>query len=39
MTIMESRPVADAATEMQQLLAALVQLRKGDPSVRLPMHW
>ncbi len=39
MTIMESRPVADAATEMQQLLAALVQLRKGDPNVRLPIHW
>ena len=31
MTIMESRPVAaDAATEMQQLLGALVQLKKGD---------
>ena len=39
MTIMESRPMADAATEMQQLLGALVQLRKGDPHVRLPMHW
>jgi HAMP domain-containing protein/signal transduction histidine kinase/DNA-binding response OmpR family regulator len=39
MTIMESRPVADAATEMQQLLGALVQLRKGDPKVRLPPHW
>src|ERR1700709_46402 len=39
MTIMESRPVADAATEMQQLLGALVQLRKGDSSVRLPLHW
>ncbi|MFL6697006.1 MAG: HAMP domain-containing protein, partial [Vitreoscilla sp.] len=36
---MESRPVADAATEMQQLLAALVQLKKGDPGVRLPIHW
>ena len=39
MTIMETRPLADAATEMQQLLGALVQLRKGDPNVRLPMHW
>ena len=39
MTIMESRPVADAAAEMQQLLGALVQLRKGDPNVRLPLHW
>jgi len=39
MTIMESRLVADAATEMHQLLAALVQLRKGDPNVRLPLHW
>src|SRR6201747_2513067 len=39
MTIMESRPVADAATEMQQLLSALVQLRKGDANVRLPIHW
>jgi HAMP domain-containing protein/signal transduction histidine kinase/CheY-like chemotaxis protein len=40
MTIMESRPVAgDTATEMQQLLVALVQLRKGDAHVRLPMHW
>src|SRR3954465_13183455 len=39
MTIMESRPMADAATEMQQLLGALVQLRKGDPNVRLPLHW
>ena len=39
MTIMETRPVAEAATEMQQLLGALVQLRRGDASVRLPMHW
>jgi HAMP domain-containing protein/signal transduction histidine kinase/CheY-like chemotaxis protein len=39
MTIMESRPLADTATEMQQLLGALVQLRKGDAQVRLPMHW
>jgi HAMP domain-containing protein/signal transduction histidine kinase/CheY-like chemotaxis protein len=39
MTIMESRPAVDAATEMQQLLGALVQLRKGDAQVRLPVHW
>src|ERR1044071_60843 len=40
MTIMESRPTAaEAAPEMQLLLAALVQLRKGDPNVRLPLHW
>ncbi|MEO5687162.1 MAG: HAMP domain-containing protein, partial [Burkholderiaceae bacterium] len=39
MTIMESRATADAATEMQQLLSALVQLRKGDPNVRMPLHW
>ena len=39
MTIMENRHVADSAAEMQQLLGALVQLRKGDAGVRLPLHW
>ena len=40
MTIMETRPTtAEAAPEMQLLLGALVQLRKGDPNVRLPLHW
>src|ERR1700739_5000576 len=39
MTIMETRPAVDAAGEMQQLLAALIALRKGDAEVRLPMHW
>ena len=39
MTIMENRPAVDAASEMQQLLGALISLRKGDPAVRLPMHW
>ncbi|MBC7664048.1 MAG: HAMP domain-containing protein, partial [Caulobacter sp.] len=36
---MENRPVADSAAEMQQLLGGLVQLRKGDAGVRLPLHW
>ena len=40
MTIMETRPsTAETAPEMQLLLGALVQLRKGDPNVRLPLHW
>jgi signal transduction histidine kinase/DNA-binding response OmpR family regulator/HAMP domain-containing protein len=39
MTIMENRPVADSAAEMQQLWGALIQLRKGDAGVRLPLHW
>ncbi len=39
MTIMESRPAVDVATELHQLLGALVSLRKGDPGVRLPVHW
>ncbi|HEX7637054.1 MAG TPA: HAMP domain-containing protein, partial [Burkholderiaceae bacterium] len=39
MTIMEGRPAVDMAGEMQQLLAALTALRKGDAGVRLPMHW
>ena len=40
MTIMETRPsTAEAAAEMQLLLGALAQLRKGDPNVRLPLHW
>src|SRR6195952_590404 len=39
MTIMESRPALEAANEMQLLLGALVALRKGDPDVRLPIHW
>ena len=39
MTIMESRPATDAGTGMHQLPAALAQFRKGDPTVRLPLHW
>ncbi|MFL6628365.1 MAG: HAMP domain-containing protein, partial [Vitreoscilla sp.] len=40
MTIMETRPsTAETAPEMQLMLGALVQLRKGDPNVRLPLHW
>ena len=40
MTIMETRPTAaETAPEMQLLLGALVQLRKGDPNIRLPLHW
>ncbi|MBW8760445.1 MAG: HAMP domain-containing protein, partial [Burkholderiales bacterium] len=37
---METRPTtAETAPEMQLLLGALVQLRKGDPTIRLPLHW
>jgi HAMP domain-containing protein/signal transduction histidine kinase/DNA-binding response OmpR family regulator len=39
MTIMETRPALDAASEMHQLLGALIALRKGDAGVRLPAHW
>src|SRR3954468_19460916 len=39
MTLMETRPALDSASEMHQLLGALVSLRKGDAEVRLPLHW
>src|SRR6201994_1003225 len=39
MTVMESRPALEPASELHSLLAALVALRKGDATVRLPMHW
>jgi HAMP domain-containing protein/signal transduction histidine kinase/DNA-binding response OmpR family regulator len=39
MTVMESRPALEAASELHSMLAALVALRKGDATVRLPLHW
>ena len=38
MTVME-RPGSLEADELHTLLTALVALRKGDASVRLPLHW
>src|SRR5581483_2294024 len=39
MTVMESRPTVEPASELHALLAALVALRKGDANIRLPLHW
>jgi len=38
MKVMESTPVA-VNPEMAALLEALTRLRRGDASVRLPLHW
>ncbi|NRF71831.1 HAMP domain-containing protein [Aquincola sp. S2] len=39
MTVMESPARLEPTEELQMMLAALVALRKGDASVRLPLHW
>ncbi|MEO8154009.1 MAG: HAMP domain-containing protein, partial [Rhizobacter sp.] len=39
MKVMEDAAIAVPEREMATLLAALTQLRKGDASVRLPLHW
>jgi len=39
MKVLELTEVATPEREMATLLAALTQLRRGDASVRLPLHW
>ncbi|HEY9065670.1 MAG TPA: HAMP domain-containing protein, partial [Burkholderiaceae bacterium] len=39
MTVIEQAAIAAPDREMTTLLAALTQLRRGDPNVRLPLHW
>ena len=39
MKVIEASVVAPSEREMATLLAALTQLRRGDPTVRLPIHW
>ncbi|NKI94628.1 HAMP domain-containing protein [Rhizobacter sp. SG703] len=39
MNVLELNEVATPEREMVTLLAALTQLRRGDASVRLPLHW
>jgi len=39
MNVLELNEVATPEREMATLLAALMQLRRGDASVRLPLHW
>ena len=39
MNVIELPEVATPEREMATLLAALMQLRRGDGSVRLPLHW
>jgi hypothetical protein len=39
MTMTESRQAVEPVTELHAMLAALVALRKGDATVRLPLHW
>ncbi|KQU76919.1 MULTISPECIES: HAMP domain-containing protein [unclassified Rhizobacter] len=39
MNVLELDEVATPEREMVTLLAALTQLRRGDASVRLPLHW
>jgi HAMP domain-containing protein/signal transduction histidine kinase/DNA-binding response OmpR family regulator len=39
MTMMETRTAVEPVNELHSMLAALVALRKGDASVRLPLHW
>jgi HAMP domain-containing protein/signal transduction histidine kinase/DNA-binding response OmpR family regulator len=39
MRVIEDAAIAVPEREMTSLLAALTQLRRGDASVRLPLHW
>jgi HAMP domain-containing protein/signal transduction histidine kinase/DNA-binding response OmpR family regulator len=39
MKVIEDAAIAVPEREMATLLAALTQLRRGDASVRLPLHW
>ena len=39
MKVIESPNIAAPELEMATLLAALTQLRRGDASARLPLHW
>ncbi|HET7865372.1 MAG TPA: HAMP domain-containing protein, partial [Burkholderiaceae bacterium] len=39
MKILEAATIAVPERELTTLLAALTQLRRGDASVRLPLHW
>jgi HAMP domain-containing protein/signal transduction histidine kinase/DNA-binding response OmpR family regulator len=39
MKVLEAATIAVPEREMATLLAALTQLRRGDASVRLPLHW
>jgi len=39
MKVIEDAAIAVPEREMATLLAALTQLRRGDASVRLPVHW